>query len=432
MPRIHPRNRGDGLRVIFVITRADSVGGATIHVRDLARALLEAGHSAKVLVGGEGPVTEAFREAGVPYRSLRHLAREINLRNDLAGLLELRVALRDERPDLVSTHTSKAGFLGRLAAAALGIPAIYTPHCWSFADGFSGASLYLWAERLARPFGRRIIAVSEAERQEGIARRVGPPEHFATVNNGMPDIPENLRANPGISPPRIVMVGRLEPQKDHPTLLQALAQLKNLPWTLDCIGDGPLRSRTESTIQELDLVGRVNLLGYRRDVVDLLSRAQMFVLATNWESFPRSILEAMRAGLPVVATAVGGNAEAVSDRHTGYLVPRGDANELAWRLCSLVADPVLRVKFGAAGRRRYEANFTHERMVERTMKIWESVLNRSIAASRRANVSTVDSRQPASRSPWHPAGARPAARPAPAHGRSLGLAVEETGGSLTV
>jgi glycosyltransferase involved in cell wall biosynthesis len=405
--------------VIFVITRADSVGGATIHVRDLARALLETGHWAKVLVGGEGPVTDAFREAGVPYRSLRHLAREINLRNDFAGLLELRAALRDERPDLVSTHTSKAGFLGRLSAASLGIPAIYTPHCWSFADGFPGARRYLWAERLARPFGRRTIAVSEAERREGIARRVGPPDHFATVHNGMPDIPKDLRANPGISPPRIVMVGRLEPQKDHPALLQALAQLKNLPWTLDCIGDGPLRSRTETAIRELDLGGRVNLLGYRRDVVDLLSRAQLFVLATNWESFPRSILEAMRAGLPVVATAVGGTAEAVSDRHTGYLVPRGDANELAWRLCALVADPVLRVKFGAAARRRYEANFTHDRMVKSTLRVWETVLGRSLVSGGEQSRSPDGSHRPAA-SPW--------ARPTfvPSGHQTFGLAAEES------
>ncbi len=369
---------GGRLKVVFIITRADSVGGATIHVRDFALALLAAGHDARVFVGGEGPVTDAFRTAGVPYRAMRHLARQVNLRNDLAGFRELRAALRADRPDLVSTHTSKAGFLGRLAARSLGIPAIYTPHCWSFADGFPGARLFLWAERFARPFGQRTITVSEAERREAIARRVGPPGHFATVHNGMPDIPANLRASPGVSPPRIVTVGRFEPQKDHATLFRALAHLKDVPWTLECVGDGPLRPQAEALIQELDLRDRVSLLGYRRDVVECLGRAQLFVLATNWESFPRSILEAMRAGLPVIATAVGGTAEAVRDQRTGFLVPRGDEGGLAAQLRRLIVDARLRAKFGAAARRRYETRFTHQRMIVDTVHVWETVLGRAI------------------------------------------------------
>ena len=403
---MHTRaSRADGgrLKVVFVITRADSVGGATVHVRDLARALLTAGHDARVLVGGEGPVTDAFRAAGVPYRALQHLARPVSLRQDLAGFRELRTALRAERPDLVSTHTSKAGFLGRLAARSLGIPAVYTPHCWSFADGFPGARLYLWAERCARPFGRRTITVSEAERNEAIARRVGPPGHFMTVHNGMPDIPADLRARPGASPPHLVMIGRFEPQKDHATLLQALAHLRDAPWTLECVGDGPLRPQAEALARDLDLADRVDFPGYRPDVSERLSRAQLFVLATNWESFPRSILEAMRAGLPVVATAVGGTAEAVRDQRTGFLVPRGDAGVLAAQLRRLVLDAPLRIKFGAAARRRYEARFTHQRMVADTIRVWEAVLGRTIALPARSAPAAAGGKVRAALRPRQPA-----------------------------
>lgn len=368
-----------GFRIAFVVTRSDSFGGSSVHIRDLARVLMQAGHEVMVFIGGEGPVTEAYREAGVPYVALRHLIRKISPLTDLRGIRELRGALRKFKPDLVSTHTSKAGFLGRLAAWSLGIPAVYTPHCWSFTDGFPGARLYLWAERLARPFGRRIIMVSEAERCEGIKGRVGSPRHLVTVHNGMPDVPERFRANPELSPVRLMMVGRFEKQKDHLTLFRALAQLKDLPWTLDNIGDGPLRPQVEAAVQELGLGGRINLHGYQRDVVERMSQSQIFVLISNWEGFSRSIIEAMRAGLPVIASAVGGNAEAVEDGRTGFIVQRADIGGLAQRLRTLIGDPELRGKFGAAGRRRYEENFTFDQMVGKTIEVWEAVVGRSIS-----------------------------------------------------
>jgi glycosyltransferase involved in cell wall biosynthesis len=367
------------LRVAFVVTRADSFGGASVHVRDFSRLLLASGHEVMVFIGGEGPVVEALRQTGVPVRILRHLRREISPAADLRALWELRGALGRYRPDIVSTHTSKAGFLGRLAAWSRGLPAIYTPHCWSFVDGFPNARLYLWAERLARPFGRRIVMVSDAERHEGLRGRIGSARHLVTVHNGMPDIAPALHASPGLSPPRLTMIGRCEPQKDHRTLLRALAKMQDLEWSLDFIGDGPQRAEVESEIQALGLGLRVRLLGYRSDVALLLSQSQIFALITNWESFPRSIIEAMRAGLPVVATAVGGAAESVAHGRTGFVVPRGDTDALALRLRELIARRELRVELGAAGRRRYEENFTLAHMVRKTAAVWAGVLGRPVA-----------------------------------------------------
>lgn len=367
------------LRVAFVVTRADSFGGASVHVRDFARLLILSGHEVRVFIGGDGPVVEALRLAEVPVNILSHLGRAIRPVADLRALWELGVALKRFRPHIVSTHTSKAGFIGRLAAWGLGLPAIYTPHCWSFVDGFPNARLYLWAERLARPFGRRIIMVSEAERQDGLRGRVGSERHLVTVHNGMPDVAPTLRARPGATAPRLIMIGRCEPQKDHRTLLRALASAKDLDWTLDFVGDGPQRADVEAEINALGLSPRVRLLGYRSDVAALLASAQIFVLITNWESFPRSIIEAMRAGLPVVASAVGGAAESVVHGRTGFVVPRGDVTTLAARLRDLIAQPALRVEFGAAGRRRYEDHFTFAHMARKTATVWADVLNRPVA-----------------------------------------------------
>lgn len=390
---VPPAAPGRRIRVAFVITRADSLGGATVHVRDMSRVLLAAGHEVLVLVGGEGPVTEALRQAGVPYRSLRHLQRSVSPRADLAALWELRSALASYRPDLVSTHTSKAGFLGRIAAWSLRLPSLYTPHCWSFVDGFPGAKLYLWVERLARPFGRRIIMVSEAERQEGLAKRVGSAQHLVTVHNGMPDIDERFRADPGVTPPRILMVGRCEPQKDHLSLLRALAQLKDQAWSLTCIGDGPLRPEVEAEIARLGLADRVTMLGYCPNVRDVLQQSQIFALITHWESFPRSILEAMRAGLPVIASNVGGTAESVEHGNTGYIVPRGDVDSIAAHLRQLISDTELRVRFGVAARQRYEERFTLNRMVRETVHVWGDVLGQRIAMGQPAQPAVANAAQ---------------------------------------
>ena len=122
------------VRILYVVTRADAVGGASIHVRDMAREMIVRGHAVIVLTGGEGPVTDLLQAAGVPYRPLRSLRRSIHPIRDLLAARELAAAVREFEPDLISVHTAKAGWIGRAVAARLGIPAIYTPHGWSIGD----------------------------------------------------------------------------------------------------------------------------------------------------------------------------------------------------------------------------------------------------------------------------------------------------------
>jgi glycosyltransferase involved in cell wall biosynthesis len=140
------------------------------------------------------------------------------------------------------------------------------------------------------------------------------------------------------------------------------------------VGDGPLRADMESLAEKQGLSGRVHFLGQRTDVDRLLARAQISLLATNWEGFPLSILEAMRAGLPVVASDVGGVSEAVQDGETGYVVPRADVHRLRNRLEGLLRSADLRGRLGAAGRARYEQHFTLDHMVEETLEVYQSVL----------------------------------------------------------
>jgi glycosyltransferase involved in cell wall biosynthesis len=146
------------------------------------------------------------------------------------------------------------------------------------------------------------------------------------------------------------MVARFEPQKDHATLIRALGGLRDLAWELDLIGDGPGMPAMQTLAAELGVGQRIRFLGQRMDVQRLLSEAQVAVRISNWEGLPLSILEAMRAGLPVIASEVGGIAETIRDGQTGYLVARGAVEQVRERLGRVLGDPTQRKTFGAAGR----------------------------------------------------------------------------------
>jgi glycosyltransferase involved in cell wall biosynthesis len=346
-----------------------------VHVRDLASALLAQGHQPLVLTGGSGPYAESLRARGIEAINVPSLGVPVRPLQDLRALKEIRARLRTFRPGVISTHSSKAGILGRVAGRTLGIPAIYTAHGWAFTPGIPPrqAMVYRWIERLAAPLATRIITVSEFDRRLALASgfSVG---RLVTVHNGMPDIDPALRGDPSRSPVRLVMVARFEPQKDHVTLFHALAGLMHEPWRLDLIGDGPLQSEAKALSQRLGLAERIQFWGQRNDVDVRLSEAQVALLITNWEGFPRSILEAMRAGLPVIASAVGGTAESVRDGETGFTVPQADVEGLRRRLKQLLDNPELRATMGANARRLYERNFTLTHTVEKTLAIYKEIV----------------------------------------------------------
>ncbi len=364
------------MNVAYVITRSDAVGGAHVHVRDLAQHLLERGHRATVLVGGEGPYLSELARLGIPYRALPSLTRDVRPARDLRAWAELRQSLAELRPDLVSTHSSKAGLLGRLAARSLGLPVLFTAHGWAFTEGIPEGERrrYILAERAMAPLANRIVTVSDYDRQLALREGVAPAAKLVTVHNGMPCLDLDSVAAADRDPPTMVMVARFEPQKDHATLLRALVPLRAWPWTLELIGDGPLLPDARRLAQELGLDGRVRFLGARGDVAERLREAQVFVLASRWEGFPRSILEAMRAGLPVVASDVGGVHESVEEGVTGWLVPPGDEGTLTHSLFRLLTSPGERQRMGQAGREAFWARFTFPQMLTNTLAVYDQVL----------------------------------------------------------
>jgi glycosyltransferase involved in cell wall biosynthesis len=364
------------VRITYIVTRADPIGGVQIHIKDLAAAAQRQGHTVTVLCGGSGPFLDALRAQDTPTIALRHLTVPIGPVRDFRALREIHELLKGLRPDLLAVHSAKAGVLGRLAGRSLGIPVVLTAHGWTFTPGIPPlqAMGYRLIERLAGPLTSKIIAVSDFDRRLALEHRIVPADRIVTVHNGMPDIAPHLRADPRRSPARLIMVARVGAQKDHPTLLRALAGLRDQPWDIDLVGDGPLMGEMKALTATLGIGARVRFLGQRMDVDQLLAGAQASLLATNWEGFPLSILEAMRAGLPVVASTVGGIDEAIRDGESGYLVPRGDTEALRDRIGRLLADPELRARQGASGRVLFEEQFTLDRAVSRTLAVYRDVV----------------------------------------------------------
>jgi glycosyltransferase involved in cell wall biosynthesis len=383
----------DGVRIAYIVTRADPIGGVQIHIKDLVAAVQARGDEVTVLAGGEGPFIETLRAQGTPTIVLRHLCVPIRPVSDVRAYHEIRDAVVTLRPDLLAVHSAKATVLGRLVGRSLGIPVVVTAHGWTFTPGFPPVqgAVYRQVERLMGPLASKIIAVSEFDRRLALEARIVAADRIITVHNGIPDVPSTMWATPGKTPPRLIMVARLGAQKDHTTLLRALAGLLDSPWEVDLVGEGPLMGEMKSLADALGVSSRVHFLGQRMDVDRLIAEAQVGLLVTNWEGFPLSILELMRAGLPVIASAVGGIDEAVRDGDNGYLVPRGDVAVLRDRVARLLADPALRVRMGANGRARYQQEFTLDRSVNNTIAVYRDVLAGRTASGRAASLETEQS-----------------------------------------
>jgi glycosyltransferase involved in cell wall biosynthesis/uncharacterized membrane protein len=361
-------------RLMFVITLAE-YGGAQTYLSLLLPAVANR-FDVTVAAHGPGPLEDAARVAGVRFVPLKHVRRAIAPIHDVLGLVELIRLFRRERPDIVHANSSKAGVLGRLAAFVAGVPIrIFTVHGWAFAayEGFAGR-LYLWADRVVRPLTTLVICVSHRERELGLRTRACACERSAVVHNAVDLRTFRVAATRG-EPPQIISVGRFAYPKDHVTLVRAMASVES-DFRAILVGEGPDQPALANEVRRLGLAPNVELLGARSDVPELLAGADVFVLSSRSEGLPMSVLEAMAAGLPVVATDVGGVSELVLEEETGLLVPRGDTTALAQALERLLRDEDLRRRMAASARARVERKFDLTSFQEAHVELYRRELER--------------------------------------------------------
>ncbi|GEM87300.1 glycosyltransferase family 4 protein [Meiothermus granaticius] len=361
-------------RILIAITRAER-GGAPKHVVDLIIGLREK-YELCLAIGEEGYVVDEVRKAGVPVHIIPSLQRNISPLKDLRAIYSFSKLVKSFQPDLIHGHTFKAGMVSRLAGALNRVPVVYTPHGWSFMD----RAPKVW--QIAAPpiewflglLTRKVICVSEDEYNLAVKRGVISATKLTVIHNGIGDDPHRARPGAHGDPTQIIMVARFAPPKAYGLLIRTVAGLE-IPFKLLLVGEGPLEQEAKNLVLQLGLSDRVHFLGTRADIPQLLAQSHIMVLSTNWEGLPIILLEGMRAGLPIVATDVGGNREVIRDGETGLLVPAGSIEALRSALHKLIVSPPLREAMGKAGRLRYEKHFMLERQMQKTIALYESILN---------------------------------------------------------
>ena len=286
-----------------------------------------------------------------------------------------RLLRRVPRADLAHVHSAKAGFIGRLAARLRRRhrTCVFSPHGWSFwaASGME-RRLYLALERLAARWCAVIVAQSDSERQAGLDAGIGRPEQYRVVLNGI-DV-DRFAADPAPVPGRVLWVGRLAAAKRPDVAIEVGAELRRrgVDFELVVVGDGPDREAVARLLAERP--GAASLAGLRSDVPELLREATCLLLTSEYESCPLGVIEAMAAGVPVVATAVGGVPELVTDGEHGLLAPKDDVQALADAVERLLADPDAARALGAAGRAKARAGLSRDRMVAELEAVYAEVL----------------------------------------------------------
>jgi glycosyltransferase involved in cell wall biosynthesis len=361
-------------RVLLVSQPTD--GGVFRHVRDLMEGLPAHGYDVALAAPPlTGPVAAATVVA-LP------LARALSPVDDARALSGLVRAVRALRPDIVHAHSSKAGAVARLARLlAPRTPVVYTPHGYAHAGYFESRAqrrAYGLAERALTPLASRIVCVCEAERR--LALDLGAGTRARVVYNGIgppPDTPVHPEvATMRERGPVIATVTLLRPGKGIETLLDALpAVLSAHPRAqLAIAGTGVDRERLEGRAHALGLATAVRFLGFVPDTAGVMRGADVFVSSSWAESFPYVVLEAMALARPIVATRVGGVAEAVRDGESGLLVAPRDAETLAKTLGRLLSDPAWAAEIGAAARFRVTARFTREQMLEDLAAVFSELL----------------------------------------------------------
>jgi glycosyltransferase involved in cell wall biosynthesis len=379
------------IRVLHIITRMD-VGGSSDDTLILVTCLSRAEFASALLSGQtREPIPdlpEALACVGVPWFHVPALQRPVNPYLDTRALVRLYDVIRRFRPDIVHTHSSKAGFLGRLAARFTGVRRIiHTPHGHVF-HGYYGPTttrLFIALERLAARFTERIVVLTDAEAEQHLAVGIGRREQFVRIPSGVnlqevragAGAASQVRRDLGISDaiPLIGTVSRLTPIKGLRHLIAAMPEiLRQCPDVqLALAGDGEDRPALERLAAELGISRRVHLLGFRRDPAAVTAALDVFVLPSLNEGQGRVLVTAMALGVPVVATRVGGVPEVVEDGSQGLLVPPGDPQALSQAVGLLLRDKGRAAALGDSGRRRATL-FSSEVMLDRHVALYRGTL----------------------------------------------------------
>lgn len=383
------------IKVVRIIARLN-VGGPAIHVVNL-NAGLDPQRFESILISGtenpgEGSMLDYALSKGIAPIVIPEIVGEASFKpRDAQALSKLVQLLRKEKPQIVHTHTAKAGFVGRVAARLAGVPVIIHTYHGHVLHGYYSprkTQLLRQMEAILAHLTDHIIAVSERVKQDLVTYRVAPAEKIGVIPLGFDLAPfVAARANRGefrrefgldAHAPLIGIVGRIFPIKNHRLFLDAAARVaaQQSDARFVIVGDGTLRGEMESHTRELGLGERVVFTGWRRDLPRIYSDLDVLVVSSDNEGTPVSAIEAMASGCPVVATAVGGLPDLIADGETGCLVPAKSPDALANAVLSLLQNSPLAERLGAAAQASVLERFTVSRLIVDIERLYDRWLAR--------------------------------------------------------
>jgi glycosyltransferase involved in cell wall biosynthesis len=341
-------------------------------------------------IGPEGSLMDRAREAGFRIVEVSEMRRSIHPWRDWSSYRRLVSVLNELRPDIVHTHSSKAGIIGRYAAAKAKIPTVHTIHGASFHRGQSGLAfnVYRALERWAARRTDAFISVCDSLTEQYVSAGVAPADKFTTIYSGMDVDPfltpprgrVEVRQQLGLKPEHVAVakVARLFHLKGHKFLIEAARQIidrsPNVRFVL--IGDGVLRAEFEQRISELGLSDHFILTGLvpPERIPELISAADIVAHTSEWEGLARVLPQGLIAGKPVVSYDVDGAREVVIPEETGYLLPVEEITGLAEAICELAESAALRERLGINGRERFTETFRHQTMTAQIREVYQRVL----------------------------------------------------------
>lgn len=379
------------IKVVHLITRLD-FGGAQQNTLWTASHLDPEKYEAVLACGKGGELDSEARENSKKglYRVafFSSLRREINPAADLAALFSLWAFLRKEKPDIVHTHSSKAGILGRLAARAAGICVLHTYHGFGFNDFQNPLvkKIYVFLERWCARLSQALIFVSRSNLNYALKNGIGPESKFYLIRSGVdlsrfpasvPD-PTLIKKELGFEPGSqlVLSIGNLKPQKNPLDFVSVAAKVASkIPWARFLfIGDGPLRNDVEKRARELGVFDKIRFPGWRKDAAEWISVSDVFVLTSLWEGLPRALVEAMRSGIPPVAYETDGISDLIKDGENGFSVSPGDYERLADRIIDILENADLRWRLGQRAKESIGPEFDINGMVRAQEKLYLQLL----------------------------------------------------------
>jgi len=384
------------VKVLRVIARLN-VGGPALHVAYLTAGLAERGYDTTLVAGtltrGEESMAAVAEQRGVKVEVVEDLHRDIAPWRDARAIIRLARLIRRERPTILHTHTAKAGAVGRIAALLAGgarPPIVVHTFHGHVLRGYFNPFVTLGFRTLERwlaTMTTALVAVSPEVRDDLVRLGVAPASKFAVIRLGIElgervgaddDARKETRRMIGLAQDAFVIgwVGRMTAVKRTDDVVRTLRKLvdRGVDAYLCLVGDGPDREHLERYAHELGVIKRCLFVGYQDDVSRYYNAFDVLILPSVNEGTPVSVIEALAAGRPAVATRVGGVPDVVRDGVDGFLVAPGDADALAERLAELAADPERRARMGAAGRARVLERYAVARLVDDVDRLYRELL----------------------------------------------------------